>query len=89
MERRTAELRHRLVQSGNQQLRQQQQRMAVAVRTLQALSPLATLERGYSITLKLADGRVLHDAADAQAGDLLETRLHNGRILSRVEPDES
>ncbi len=88
MEHRTAELRHRLIQTGNHRLHQQQQRMTAAVRTLQALSPLATLERGYSITLRQPDGAVIHTASEVKKGDRLETRLHKGRIISRVESAE-
>ncbi len=88
IQQRTTELRHRLVQSCNHRLHQQQQRMTAAVRTLQALSPLATLERGYSITLRQADGAVIHSTSEVKKGDRLETRLHKGRIISRVESAE-
>jgi exodeoxyribonuclease VII large subunit len=50
--------------------------------SLEALSPLAVLARGYSLTLK--DGNVLRAAADAQPGDLIQTRLARGTIISRV-----
>ena len=46
--------------------------------------PLATLQRGYSITLNTADGSVMQDAALAAVGDVLETRLANGRLISEV-----
>lgn len=49
---------------------------------LDALSPLAVLARGYSLTLQ--DGATLRDAADARPGDLIRTRLARGSIVSRV-----
>ena len=50
---------------------------------LHALSPLAVLDRGYSITFK--DGKVVKEAAKLQKGDLLETRLSKGNVRSKVE----
>ena len=51
---------------------------------LQALSPLAVLARGYSITLKLPDRHVVTAAKTLRAGDELETLLSSGRIVSAV-----
>jgi exodeoxyribonuclease VII large subunit len=54
-------------------------------RTLAALSPLATLARGYAIVTTLPEAHVLHDAAALAVGDVLEVRLANGRLHCRVE----
>lgn len=51
---------------------------------LNALSPLAVLERGYSITFD-PDGKILKEAACLKPGDLIQTKLHRGRVTSRVE----
>ena len=59
-------------------------RLAAAGRTLETVSPLATLARGYAIT-RFEDGRVIHDAADAAVGERVESRLHRGRLVCRVE----
>jgi len=53
-------------------------------RTLNAISPLQTLERGYSITLN-DKGTAILSARQIKPNDTIETRLHNGRIISRVE----
>jgi len=53
---------------------------------LDALSPLAVLARGYSITTD-SDGKAVRDAADAPPGSMVHTRLHQGTITSRVEPE--
>ena len=51
---------------------------------LQALSPLAVLGRGYSVTLKLPDRRVVTRAGSLHVGDELETLLAQGRAVSAV-----
>ena len=67
-----------------QELRQQTDRVHALAGRLHALSPLAVLERGYSITFD-PQGRILKSARQVQLGDLIETRLHEGRLRSRVE----
>ncbi len=59
------------------------QRLQLAQRGLDAISPLATLERGYAIVTR-ADGNVLQDAASTRDGDVIEARLARGRIQARV-----
>jgi exodeoxyribonuclease VII large subunit len=54
------------------------------VRTLNAVSPLATLERGYAI-VSIDGGAILRDAADAKPGTIIEARLAHGRIRAKVE----
>jgi exodeoxyribonuclease VII large subunit len=51
---------------------------------LSALSPLAVLARGYSITLKLPARHVVTRAASLAAGDLIETLLAQGSVTSTV-----
>ena len=63
------------------------QALAAMARALQAISPLATLERGYAIVFS-ADGRVLRRAADARPGDRLQARLADGSLRLRVVADE-
>ena len=53
--------------------------------SLEALSPLGVLSRGYSLTLE-ADGKTLiRDSTQVKAGDLIHTRLAQGAVASRVE----
>lgn len=52
-------------------------------RTLEATGPINVLRRGYSVTVR-ADGRVVQSDADVAPGDLIETRLADGRIISTV-----
>jgi exodeoxyribonuclease VII large subunit len=55
---------------------------------LDAVSPLATLARGYSISSRIdpVSGRktVLQDSANAKTGDKLEIRLHKGKLDCEV-----
>ena len=53
--------------------------------TLDALSPLQVLSRGYSITSEAATGAVLQRASEVPLGTVIETRLSSGRLWSRVE----
>jgi len=52
--------------------------------SLRALSPAATLSRGYAIA-HLDDGRILRDAADAPAGAGLTVTLERGSVRARSE----
>ena len=56
-------------------------------RQRQQLSPLAVLERGYSI-VQTASGTVVRAAGQVSAGDALNLRLHQGRLGVRVEEAE-
>ncbi len=65
------------------------ERLAGAAGRLQALGPLRVLARGYSITRDAATGQVIRRAAEVTAGQSVETLVHEGRFLSRVEADAS
>ena len=54
------------------------------VQRLNALSPLATLERGYSISQK-TDGKVLTSVEQVSVGDSIEIQLSDGHLACRVE----
>jgi len=60
-----------------------QTRFELAGRTLHAVSPLATLDRGYAIVADAA-GKVVRDAATLAAGDRVEARLARGRFSATV-----
>lgn len=51
---------------------------------LEALSPLAILNRGYSITTLLPEGRVIKSASTLKKGQELRTRLAEGELISRI-----
>lgn len=76
---------HRLVTVQKHALSAQRQRLDALVAQLDSLSPLATLSRGYAICRRKDADEVLRDAADVQAGDLVDVRLHRGEFTCRVE----
>ena len=52
---------------------------------LDALSPLAILNRGYSITMRKKDGKILKNAAALKKNELIKTKMAKGEVISRVE----
>ncbi|HEX4389905.1 MAG TPA: exodeoxyribonuclease VII large subunit [Steroidobacteraceae bacterium] len=58
-------------------------RLALAQRALNAVSPLATLARGFAIVTR-ADGTLLTDAAAVSVGETIEARLVHGALSARV-----
>jgi exodeoxyribonuclease VII large subunit len=90
------ELAQRLDQWGERATRAAKQRLASARRQaehgagrLESLSPLNVLARGYSVTRRAADGRVVRSAADLAVGEELITRFAQGEAQCRVEAIET
>ena len=55
---------------------------------LDALSPLAVLARGYSITLRERDDAIVRSSSDVEVGERVVSRLKAGSLVSRVERRE-
>jgi exodeoxyribonuclease VII large subunit len=68
-------------------LQSKREEAGALVGKLDALGPLATLKRGFSVTLK--DGKVLTRSNDLKTGDILRTKLHNGSFKSRITEVEN
>jgi exodeoxyribonuclease VII large subunit len=60
-------------------------RLEAKARELHAISPLAILERGYSITRLDKSSKVLRSASELRPGDRLRTKLAEGEAISVVE----
>lgn len=73
----------RLDRAGQMLVSRGHEKLAAATQQLQALSPLNVLTRGYSLTQR-TDGTVLRSSSDVVPGDVIETRLAEGSILSCV-----
>jgi len=58
--------------------------LAAQADALRALSPAATLERGYAVA-RLADGSVVRDPAQAPIGEPLNVTVARGTLSTRVE----
>jgi exodeoxyribonuclease VII large subunit len=79
-----ASLRQRLETAFAGQLGALGQRLALASRTLDAVSPLATLARGFAVVKRVDDGALLRNASQAPVGTEIEARLSKGRVRARV-----
>ncbi len=53
-------------------------------RALHAVSPLATLDRGYAIVTDNATGRILRSAGDTSNGAAIRTQLASGTLIATV-----
>ncbi|HET7674529.1 MAG TPA: exodeoxyribonuclease VII large subunit [Gammaproteobacteria bacterium] len=78
-----AGLRERLRFAGAQPVHTARNRYALAARALDAVSPLATLGRGYAIVTG-DDGRAITDAARVRGGDNIRARLARGELQATV-----
>lgn len=80
---RIQQLEYRLAQTLRDKLSVTRERFGNAVTHLEAVSPLSTLARGYSVTTA-ADGKTLKQTKQVKAGDTLNTRVADGWIASEV-----
>jgi exodeoxyribonuclease VII large subunit len=88
-EQRLQELHNRLAQAARLQLQAKMEQFGRATGVLHAVSPLATLARGYAIVRKTGSKkRVLTEAIDVVPGETVEVILHRGELVCRVERRE-
>ncbi|HGW5060412.1 TPA: exodeoxyribonuclease VII large subunit [Citrobacter koseri] len=78
------QLEYRLAENVRARLSATRERFGNAVTHLEAVSPLSTLARGYSVTTA-TDGKVLKQTRQVKAGDVLTTRLSDGWVESEVK----
>lgn len=81
---RIQQLEYRLAENIRARLGEQRERFGNMVTHLEAVSPLATLARGYSVT-SASDGKVLKQTKQVREGDVLTTRLNDGWVESEVK----
>jgi len=55
------------------------------IERLEALSPLAVLSRGYSLSNLMPEGKIIKDASELKPKDLIKTILAKGSFLSSVK----
>jgi exodeoxyribonuclease VII large subunit len=72
----------RLARQITSRLRDSRAKVEARAARLRALSPAATLSRGYAIVESA--GHALHDAAAVEPGGSLRIQLHRGRLTSTV-----
>ncbi|SEI38316.1 exodeoxyribonuclease VII large subunit [Frateuria terrea] len=83
LQRRLAERERSLLQCMSHRLERARLTLRQSARALQAVSPLATLERGYAIVFD-SDGRVLRTAKHSPPGTPLRARLADGELSLKV-----
>jgi exodeoxyribonuclease VII large subunit len=82
---RLGELDQRLREAMGRRLRAPSQQLNNLRETLHALSPLATLQRGYAIARRRPDGAILRRAGDASVGETVEVLLGQGRLDCEIK----
>ena len=70
--------------AGERRLADSERELHTLAQRLNALSPLATLKRGYSISRK-TDGQVVTTAEQVSVGERIELQLSQGTLVCRVE----
>ncbi len=75
---------HRLQQGMNTKISNSKLSLSTLTRALDAISPLATLDRGYSILHK-ADHTIIREHKQVQRGEQITARLAKGHLKLRVE----
>ena len=66
------------------QLQRDALRLRSIARSLEAVSPLATVARGYSILTRADDGALVRSTTQVQAGDTLHARVGDGTVDVQV-----
>ena len=77
----------RLERAMQRRLDQSNHRLNVLQAQLTAVSPKATLERGYAI-VRTGDGRIVRSSTTVQPGDALTVQVHDGQFGVVVEEKE-
>ncbi|MEJ2509539.1 MAG: exodeoxyribonuclease VII large subunit [Gammaproteobacteria bacterium] len=85
LEARRVELARRLRSAWSHGLGGREQRLGAAARALEAVSPLATLARGYAIVRTVPAGRVVRRADEVRPGERVEARLGVGRLVCNID----
>jgi exodeoxyribonuclease VII large subunit len=85
MQQRLDDISERALRAISGRIRFAEQRLRGGAERLQALSPLAVLQRGYSIARRAEDGTVIRDAADLKDGEYLRLTFARGTARVRVE----
>ena len=77
-----------LVRRWRDRIRQLKDRLVQGGGRLNALSPLAVLDRGYSIAHKIPEEKLVKDTASLDIGDFLRVTFAKGKAICRVERKE-
>ncbi|MGZ4954234.1 MAG: exodeoxyribonuclease VII large subunit [Methylobacter sp.] len=75
----------RLISAVEHKLEQLNLRLLNSSQTLHAVSPLATLNRGYAMTINPSSGEIIRSTEQLKLGDMVQTRLAQGRFTSQIK----
>ncbi|PKM13760.1 MAG: exodeoxyribonuclease VII large subunit [Gammaproteobacteria bacterium HGW-Gammaproteobacteria-3] len=78
-------LQGRLLAALSHKIERLDRQLLQASQTLHAVSPLATLGRGYALVTEAQSGVVIRSTEQLSKGDLVHTRLAHGHFNSRIE----
>jgi exodeoxyribonuclease VII large subunit len=74
-----------LVRRCRDRLRQLKDRLVQQGGRLDALSPLAVLDRGYSIAHRMPEEKIIKDSVSVDIGDVVRVTFAKGKAICRVE----
>ncbi len=77
--------RHRLLLAGKRLVPERRRRLQDLARTLNAVSPLPTLARGFAIVSDAHSGEVISSVKDVKQEQMLVTQFSDGRVRSSVK----
>ena len=75
----------RLAFAARQYFKDLEGRLGLAVRGLDTVNPLATLDRGYAILTDAASGTVIASVDSTRIGHKIQARLADGRLSAEIE----
>lgn len=78
-------LNQRLIAATAHKLEQFKQRLLNSSQTLHAVSPLATLNRGYAMAINPSTGAIVRSVEQISVGDMVQIRLAHGRFTSQIK----
>ena len=82
---RNTQLMHRLEAAWRHSQSRQRSRLTELARALDAVSPLATLDRGYAIITSHPDGKLIRSVDSTSAGSRITASLGDGSLLCTVD----
>ncbi len=78
------QLQQRLLRASQQHLNQSKQRLQVLMQSLHVVSPLATLDRGYSILSTEDEQQIIRSVEDVKPSQTVQARLADGQLTLQV-----
>jgi len=77
--------RHLISHMTGRRLKEKQMALSLLEERIKDLNPLSVLKRGYSITRKMPEGKVLKDVSGVRGGDSINIILAEGELDCRIE----